>query len=82
MNYFTAAGNDNLLNEEEDNIASWEAPAFRPTACPAGLPSYEQSCMDFNPASGSGAGEEDPTLGVTVGGVPLPRQAPPLTAPV
>jgi Subtilase family len=42
VDYFTAAGNDNLIEEPEpgvkNDIASWEAPAFRDSeACPASL---------------------------------------------
>ncbi len=38
--YFSAAGNDNLINGGND-VASWEAPAFRSagaTPCPSGVP--------------------------------------------
>ena len=35
--YFTAAGNDNLIDEEGNDIASWETPAYRDTACPPEL---------------------------------------------
>lgn len=64
--YFSSAGNDNMFSEAgegEGEIASWEAPAFRPTPCPAGteLPKYEKTCMDFNPGTG-----KDPTMGITV----------------
>lgn len=68
--YFSAAGNDNLINGGRD-IASWEAPAFRDSGgCPAALAAFEAEeevfinphhCMDFNPASGV-----DPTFGITV----------------
>ena len=35
VSYFTAAGNDNLIDEEGNDIASWETPEFRETAaCP------------------------------------------------
>jgi hypothetical protein len=73
--YFAAAGNDNLINAAGDDIASWEAPAFRgvPT-CGAnveaeltgglaeeGLGPYEPDCMDFDPGAGV-----DPDFGITV----------------
>jgi hypothetical protein len=36
--YFSAAGNDNLVDVEGNDIASWEAPAFRDSgACPAAI---------------------------------------------
>jgi hypothetical protein len=54
--YFSAAGNDNLVEEPEpgveNSIASWEAPSFRDAGgCPAGVPSYAIHCMDFNPGA-------------------------------
>jgi hypothetical protein len=61
--YFSAAGNDNLFDEEGNEIASWEAPKYRDSgACPFGL--KPEHCMDFDP--GPGAGEEDETFGITV----------------
>jgi hypothetical protein len=73
--YFAAAGNDNLFNAAGDEIASWEAPAFRGAPeCNAnvegflsselakeGLGPYEADCMDFNPGSGV-----DTEFGITV----------------
>ncbi len=36
--YFSAAGNDNLIDGEGRDFASWEAPAYRDSgACPAGV---------------------------------------------
>lgn len=61
-NYFSAAGNDNLQNAEGENIASWEAPEYRSMACPAAIPSYYESCMNFSPK----AGGEDNTFGIEV----------------
>jgi subtilisin family serine protease len=60
-NYFSAAGNDNIINGEGEDIASWEAPAFRPMECPEGLPVYDETCMDFDPGPGEDAG-----MGITV----------------
>ncbi len=38
VSYFSAAGNDNLIDEGGRDIASWEAPAFRDSgSCPAAL---------------------------------------------
>ncbi|HEX3735651.1 MAG TPA: S8 family serine peptidase [Solirubrobacterales bacterium] len=62
--YFSAAGNDNLIDKEGHNIASWEAPAFRSAGgCPAALVTAAETeqCMDFNPGGGV-----DPTFGITV----------------
>ena len=50
--YFTAAGNSNVIVGGKD-VASWEAPAYRATACPSPVSSYEASCMDFQPAAGT-----------------------------
>lgn len=66
VDYFSAAGNNNLRNGGLD-IASWEAPEFRdssPVACPPQLPGYAEHCMDFDP-SVEGV---DTTFGVTVAG--------------
>lgn len=49
VTYFSAAGNNNLINGGK-NISSWEAPEFRDTgSCPAGLPAFAEHCVDFNP---------------------------------
>jgi hypothetical protein len=60
VSYFSSAGNNNLIAGGKD-IASWEAPQFRATSCPTGVPPYASECMDFDPGPG-----EDPTLGLTV----------------
>lgn len=60
VTYFSSAGNNNLINGGR-NIASWEAPAFRDSSCPAGLPSYANHCMDFDPGPGV-----DPTFSITI----------------
>lgn len=73
--YFTAAGNDNLINAAGNDISSWEAPKFRgSSACNAevvaaldgalaeeGLGPYEPDCMDFDPGAGV-----DTEFGITV----------------
>lgn len=64
--YLSAAGNDNLFDEEGNEIASWEAPEFRASgACPAevaALPGFNGShCMDFNPGAAT-----DRTYGIKV----------------
>jgi hypothetical protein len=62
-NYFSSAGNDNLVNAEGEDIGSIEAPEFRETSCPAALPAEYTTCMNFDPEAG---GPEDNTWGVTV----------------
>ena len=64
--YLSAAGNDNSFDSGGNEIASWEAPAFRDSgACPAPVPSLSgfngTHCMDFDPAAGT-----DNTFGITV----------------
>lgn len=61
--YFSAAGNDNLIDGEGNDIASWEAPSFRDSlTCPAALlGSGATHCMDFDPEAGV-----DDTFGITV----------------
>lgn len=66
VSYFSAAGNDNLIDKSGRDIASWEAPAFRDSGtCPAALLSLPGSgaghCMDFDPGAGS-----DDTFGIAV----------------
>lgn len=62
VSYFSAAGNDNLFDEEGHEIASWEAPEFRDAGtCPSAVGVTETHCMDFD----SGAGT-DATYGITV----------------
>ena len=62
VSYFSAAGNDNIPDAEGNEIASWEAPAFRDSSgCPAGTPTYAAHCMDFNPGAGTDSG-----FGITV----------------
>lgn len=48
--YFTAAGNDNVRAAGAD-VGSWESPAYRPAACPAGLSSDVRAddCESFRP---------------------------------
>jgi Subtilase family len=74
--YFSAAGNDNLIDGFGNDIASWEAPSYRDSGvCPGsfialseffeeegGGPGLNPShCMDFDPGPGS-----DQTFGITV----------------
>jgi subtilisin family serine protease len=57
VSYFSAAGNDNLF-DGSDEIASWEAPAFRDSGgCPETIEKLAgfkgTHCMDFDPGAGS-----------------------------
>jgi hypothetical protein len=63
--YLSSAGNDNLF-EGENEIASWEAPAFRDSGgCPKAVEELPEvngtHCMDFDPSGGV-----DRTFGITV----------------
>jgi subtilisin family serine protease len=64
--YFSAAGNDNLIDEEGHDIASWETPKFRDAgACPPAVRAVSilnpLHCLDFNPGLAV-----DKTFGVEV----------------
>ena len=50
-NYFSSAGNDNLFDAAtgKDEIASWEAPAYRDTGCPAALPALAYALHELQP---------------------------------
>ena len=63
VDYFSAAGNDNLFDAAtgKKGIASWEAPSYRDTGCPAGVPVYATHCMNFKPSGGPDSG-----FGITV----------------
>ena len=64
VDYFSAAGNDNLILGGHD-VASWEAPAFREAgACPPEVEAIAEGfdqCMNFAPS-----GSPDDTFGMTV----------------
>jgi hypothetical protein len=56
--YLSAAGNENLFGEAGEEVASWEAPAFRDSgSCPAAISSNAtlngSHCLDFDPGAGS-----------------------------
>ncbi len=64
--YFSAAGNDNLIDAEGRDIASWETPEYRDAgSCPAaveakvGFKAFH--CLDFNPGAAV-----DRTFGIKV----------------
>src|SRR5262249_50214237 len=64
--YFSAAGNDNLIDPEGHPIASWETAAYRDAgSCPAKVEALQgfnaQHCLDFDPGKGV-----DRTFGVKV----------------
>ncbi len=66
VSYLSAAGNDNLFDSGGNEIASWEAPAFRDSGgCPAAIVAQLEfngtHCMDFNPGAGT-----DRTFGIVV----------------
>jgi hypothetical protein len=55
VTYLTAAGNDNLIEAGTGNeIASWEAPRYKPIACPVELGTIlgevSTGCMNFSPS--------------------------------
>jgi hypothetical protein len=57
--YYSSAANNNIVSAGK-NVASWEAPAYRPTACPAVVVPFMVDCMDFNPT-----GVTDSSYGIT-----------------
>ncbi len=64
--YFSAAGNDNLIDEEGHDIGSWEAPEYRDSqSCPPAVQAVPgengSHCLDFNPGAAV-----DRTFGVKV----------------
>jgi hypothetical protein len=64
VSYFSAAGNDNLIDAKGRDIASWEAPEFRDSAaCPPALTvaAGAEHCMGFDPIGGV-----DNAFGITV----------------
>lgn len=60
VSYFSSAGNQTLVDAGHD-WNGYEAPAYRPMPCPAGVPGFETSCHNFNPS-----GPADATYGFTV----------------
>jgi hypothetical protein len=64
--YLSAAGNDNLFDEEGNEVASWEAPEYRDSGdCPSSVRALSgfnaHHCMDFNPGAPT-----DRTFGIKV----------------
>jgi hypothetical protein len=66
VTYFSAAGNDNLIDEEGHDIASWETPEYRDSqSCPPAVQQVSgenaSHCLDFNPGA-----PVDRTFGIKV----------------
>jgi Subtilase family len=64
--YFSAAGNDNLVDAEGHDIGSWETPQYRDAnSCPPAVQAISGEnafhCLDFNPGA-----TEDRTFGIKV----------------
>jgi hypothetical protein len=64
--YFSAAGNDNLIDTEGNDIASWETPGYRDAgSCPPAVQALSGAnashCLDFNPGPAI-----DKTFGIKV----------------
>ncbi len=59
VDYYSSAANNNLRVSGKD-VGSWEAPAYRPTACPGTVTGFTD-CMDFDPLAGT-----DNTYGLTL----------------
>ena len=55
--YFSSAGNENVFDSGGHNVGSYEAPAYRPTPCPAELVASALypylDCHDFDPTGGT-----------------------------
>lgn len=67
VTYFSAAGNDNLIDAEGRNIGSWETPEYRDAGgCPPAVQSLSGAngshCLNFDPAEGA----LDRTFGIKV----------------
>ena len=58
--HFTSAGNANAIIGGK-NVTSYEAPAFRPITCPAGIPAWTTTCHDVDGSAGT-----DPGAGLTL----------------
>ena len=58
VTYFSAAGNDNVI-VNGDNVSSYQAPAFRSTACPASVVAAEplMGCHNFNATGGTNSSD-------------------------
>lgn len=75
VTYLTAAGNENIFDSSNREIASWEAPAFRDAAsCPSAVQTeltskgFTPQCMDFDPEPKPEPADEDNSFGFTVKG--------------
>lgn len=66
VSYFSAAGNDNLIDAEGNDIGSWETPEYRDAgSCPPSVRTLSGAnpnhCLDFNPGAAV-----DKTFGIKV----------------
>ncbi len=66
VTYFSAAGNDNLIDEDGHDIGSWETPEYRDAqSCPSAVQAVSgenaSHCLDFNPGA-----PVDRTFGIKV----------------
>jgi hypothetical protein len=82
VSYFSAAGNDNLIDEEGREIGSWEAPEYRNTgSCPPAVVTLSEEVEEFEEEKGvptpvglrpsncmgfKPGAAEDDTFGITV----------------
>lgn len=51
---FSSAGNSSK-DIGGKQVGSYETPAFRPVACPTGIPAYNDFCHDYDPGAGTTA---------------------------
>jgi len=62
VSYFSAAGNDNLIDGEGHDIASWEAPGFRDSGgCPAAIVEFSEEIEEAEEDEGLEPQGLDPT---------------------
>lgn len=53
VSYFSATGNNNVISlANGEDVGSWEAPYRNAGSCPSGIPSGQNSCVDFDPGPG------------------------------
>ncbi len=61
VTYYSAAGNENILDQQDRDVSSYEGAAYRPTTCPVlpadDLPAEGYDCHDFDPGGGVSNGD-------------------------
>jgi subtilisin family serine protease len=63
--YFSAAGNDNLLDSAGREISSWEAPGFRDSgSCPGAVVALSRAVEELEAEEEEKTGEEFPGIGL------------------